>query len=228
MNYTPLSKILGKTDQNDVKAEVNNLAMLLDSSNVPSDLKEKAKLQLQRIDLALAAGGNVNQLDMLSKYVDWIISLPWKRSSEDVLDINKAKSEMDKSHYGLEAIKKRILEYISVLILQKRNAQNGQRFHAPILFFVGLAGTGKTTFAKAIATTLGREFVRIPFGGLSSALDLRGVSQTQPEAEPGQIIKALRRINTKNPVILLDELDRITRLTQGEIMGVLIELLDPE
>ena len=93
MNYTPLSKILGKTDQNDVKAEVNNLAMLLDSSNVPSDLKEKAKLQLQRIDLALGAGGNVNQLDMLSKYVDWIISLPWKRSSEDVLDINKAKSD---------------------------------------------------------------------------------------------------------------------------------------
>lgn len=110
--------------------------------------------------------------------------------------------------------------------MQKR--QGTTRFRAPILFFVGLAGTGKTTFAKSIAETLGREFIRVPFGGLASALDLRGLSKVQPEAEPGQIIKALRRVNTKNPVILLDELDRITPSAHGEIMGVLIELLDPE
>jgi ATP-dependent Lon protease len=227
MNYTPLSKILNKEQgTDDVRAEINNLVMLLDSSGVPDDLREKAKLQLQRIDLALQHGGNVNQLDMLTKYVDWIISLPWKRTSEDVLDIEHAKKVMDQNHFGLEVIKKRVLEYISVLILQKQ--QGGKKFHAPILFFVGLAGTGKTTFAKSIAETLGREFVRVPFGGLSSALDLRGVSKVQPEAEPGQIMKSLRRINTKNPVILLDELDRITPSAHGEIMGVLIELLDPE
>lgn len=227
MNYTPLSKIFNK-DQSpeDVRAEINNLVMLLDNSGVPDDLREKAKLQLQRIDLALQHGGNVNQLDMLTKYVDWIISLPWKRVSEDVLDIEHAKKVMDQNHYGLEAIKRRLLEYISILILQKQ--QGGKKFHAPILFFVGLAGTGKTTFAKSIAETLGREFIRIPFGGLASALDLRGVSKVQPEAEPGQIIKSLRRVNTKNPVILLDELDRITSAAHGEIMGVLIELLDPE
>lgn len=227
MNYTPLSKILNKGQSgDDVRAEVNNLITLLDNSGVPDDLKEKAKLQLQRIDMALQHGGNVNQLDMLTKYVDWIISLPWKRASKDILDINNAKQVMDKNHFGLEAIKKRVLEYISVLILQKR--QGTTRFRAPILFFVGLAGTGKTTFAKSIAETLGREFIRVPFGGLASALDLRGLSKVQPEAEPGQIIKALRRVNTKNPVILLDELDRITPSAHGEIMGVLIELLDPE
>lgn len=107
MNYTPLSKILNKGQSgDDVRAEVNNLITLLDNSGVPDDLKEKAKLQLQRIDMALQHGGNVNQLDMLTKYVDWIISLPWKRASKDILDINNAKQVMDKNHFGLEAIKK--------------------------------------------------------------------------------------------------------------------------
>jgi len=99
--------------------------------------------------------------------------------------------------------------------------------HAPNLFFVGLAGTGKTTFAKSVAEALGRKFMRIPFGGLSSALDLRGQSKTSPEAEPGMIMRALRRAGTQNPVILLDELDRITPESRAAIMGVLIELLDP-
>jgi ATP-dependent Lon protease len=112
-------------------------------------------------------------------------------------------------------------------MLQQQKKELG-RFHAPVLFFVGLAGTGKTTFARSIAEALGRQFARIPFGGLSSALDLRGMSKVQPEAEPGQILKALRRVGTKNPVILLDELDRIAPSAQGEIMGVLLELLDPE
>ncbi|KKP87220.1 MAG: Lon protease [Candidatus Roizmanbacteria bacterium GW2011_GWA2_35_8] len=123
-------------------------------------------------------------------------------------------------------IKERVIEYLSILLLQK--AKNVDKlFHAPNLFFVGLAGTGKTTFAKSVAESLGRKFVRIPFGGLSSALDLRGQSKISPEAEPGMIMRAIRRAGVRNPVILLDELDRITPESRAAIMGVLIELLDP-
>ena len=210
-----------------VANEIEKLEEALKSARLPQDLYDKAHLQFQRIHLALKYGGNINQLDMIVKYTEWIISLPWNQTTEDRLNIGEATKIMDQHHFGLTQVKKRVLEYLSVLILQRQ--QKGiRKFHAPILFFVGLAGTGKTTFAKSIADSLGRKFARIPFGGLSSALDLRGVSKVQPEAEPGQVIKALRRIGSRNPVILLDELDRVTDDARGAIMGVLIELLDPE
>jgi len=194
---------------------------------MPEQLLDKALAQIQMINLSLKYSGNLNQLETASKYIDWIVSLPWVNKTEDLLDIKKAKQIMDKNHFGLESVKKRILEYLSILTLQKQRLKL-ESFHAPILLFVGLAGSGKTTFAKSIAETLGRKFIRIPFGGLSSALDLRGLSKVQPEAEPGQIIKALRRVNSKNPVILLDELDRVSPEARGAVMGVLLELLDPE
>ena len=177
-----------------------------------------------------------------------MVNLPWNKSSEDILDIKKAKQVFDKNHYGLEPIKKRILEFLSVIILQrKKNMTNAigtskgaeqftsinklahvtSRLHSPILCFVGLVGTGKTTMAVSIAEALNRQLVRIPFGGLASALDLRGLSRIHSEAEPGAIIKSLRRVNVKNPVILLDELDRVADEQRQEIMGVLVELLDP-
>ncbi|HLL60311.1 MAG TPA: AAA family ATPase [Candidatus Nitrosocosmicus sp.] len=208
-------------------AEAQALHALLDKANLPTGLREKANMQIDRIELALKFGGNFNQLEIVSKYIDWISKLPWNTRTEDQLDIVAAKKMMDQNHYGLEDIKRRILEYLSVLILQKQNLKT-DTLHAPILFFVGLAGTGKTTFAKSIADTLARKFIRIPFGGLSSALDLRGLSKIQPEAEPGQVLKSLAKAYSKNPVILLDELDRVTPEARSAIMGVLIELLDPE
>lgn len=207
--------------------EVNALMSIIDKSDIPEGLREKSRQQIERINLGLKYGGNMNQIEIVSKYIDWITRLPWNKKTEDKLDIAEAKKLMDKNHYGLELIKKRLLEYLSILILQNKNANAGL-FHAPILFFVGLAGTGKTTFAKSVSEALGREFVRIPFGGLSSALDLRGLSKIQPEAEPGQIIKSLIKVQSKNPVMLLDELDRVTPEARSAIMGVLIELLDPE
>jgi len=207
-------------------SEIEKLKAKLQSSSLPANLHDKATEQLERVNLTFKYGGNLAQLDIVTKYIDWITSLPWDKKSEDVFDIAKAKEILDKNHYGLEKIKKRVLEYLSLLILQKQKL-NLSSFHAPNLFFVGLAGTGKTTFAKSIAESLGRQFVRIPFGGLSSALDLRGQSKTAPEAEPGTVIKALRRAAVKNPVILLDELDRVTPESRAAIMGVLIELLDP-
>jgi len=213
-------------DNQNSLSEIEKLKTHLQSITLPANLHDKALEQIERINLALKHGGNVSQMDITTKYIDWIINLPWDKKTEDVLDIQKAKQILDKNHYGLEKIKTRVMEYLSVIILQKQRAPTGI-VHAPSLFFVGLAGTGKTTFAISLAEALGRKFVRIPFGGLSSALDLRGQSKTSPEAEPGMVIRALRRAGSMNPVILLDELDRITPEARAAIMGVLIELLDP-
>jgi len=214
-------------DSQNSLSEIEKLKTRLQSTNLPANLHDKAVEQIERINLSFKYGGNLSQLDIISKYIDWITTLPWDKKSEDSLDIKKAKEVLDKNHYGLEKIKTRVLEYLSVLILEKQK-MSSDVFHAPSLFFIGLAGTGKTSLAISIAEALGRKFVRIPFGGLSSAFDLRGQSKTSPEAEPGMIIRALRRAGTKNPVILLDELDRITPESRAAVMGVLIELLDPE
>jgi ATP-dependent Lon protease len=206
--------------------EVLQLQLKLQSVNLPADLKAKAEQQISRIALTLKYGGSLAQLDITAKYIDWITSLPWEARTPDVLDINKVKASLDSSHFGMEELKKKILEYLSIIALQKM-AFNSVEYHIQSPMFVGLAGTGKTTFAKAIAEALGRKFVRIPFGGLSSARDLRGMSKTSPESEPGAVIKALREAGTRNPVILLDELDRVSPDARAEIMGVLLELLDP-
>jgi ATP-dependent Lon protease len=206
--------------------EIKQLITKLQAAQLPAPLKEKATHQIERIVLALKYGGNLSQLDITSKYIDWITALPWYSDSPDELDIKKAKEVLDKNHYGLEKIKQRVLEYLSILIVQKQRMPT-EHFHAPTLFFVGLAGTGKTTFANSIAEAMNRKFIRIPFGGLSSAQDLRGQSKTSPEAEPSIIIREIRKAGVKNPVVLLDELDRVTPESRAAIMGVLIELLDP-
>ncbi len=208
-------------------SEIEKLRTALQSADLPANLHDKASEQIERITLALKYGGNLSQLDITTKYIDWITNLPWNKKTQDILDMKEAMTVLNKNHYGLEKIKERILEYLSVLILQKQQKPT-EIYHAPILFFVGLVGTGKTTLAKSVAEALGRKFVRIPFGGLSSALDLRGQSKTSSEAEPGMVMRAIRRAGVKNPIILLDELDRITPEARAAIMGVLIELLDPE
>jgi len=213
-------------DETNSLSEIEKLKTLLQSADLPANLHDKAAEQIERIYLTLKHGGNLAQLDITAKYIDWIVNIPWSKKTDDFLDIDRAKQILEQNHFGLEKIKQRIIEFISVLILQKKSP-TANLFHAPNLFFVGLAGTGKTTFAKSVAEALGRKFIRIPFGGLSSALDLRGQSKTSPEAEPGMIIRSLRRADAINPVILLDELDRITPESRAAIMGVLIELLDP-
>jgi len=162
-----------------------------------------------------------------SKYLDWVVSLPWNTRSQDILDLRFAKEKLDENHYGLGEVKERIMEYISVLALQKNRSPDLVP-RAPILLFVGLVGTGKTTMAKSIADVMGRKLIRIPFGGLGDPLYLRGQSRLHPEAEPGAIVRALSQCQTKNPVILLDEIDRVADDALNTIMGVLVELLDPE
>lgn len=207
-------------------SEVERLKTMLQSATIPAELKEKANQQIERITLALKFGGNLSQLDITEKYIDWISALPWAKESEDTLDIQKAKSILDSHHFGLETVKSRILEYLSVLILEKQKLRV-DTYHAPSLFFVGLAGTGKTTFAISLAQALNRSFIHIAFGGLASAGDLRGQAKISPEAEPGLIIRSIRKGGTKNPVILLDELDRVSPEVRPAVMGALLEILDP-
>jgi ATP-dependent Lon protease len=162
-----------------------------------------------------------------SKYINYLINVPWFSQTQDILDTQFAREKLNEEHYGLDTVKDRLLEYISVLALQKdRHPDNPIK--APVLLFVGLVGTGKTTMAKSIANVLGRQLIRIPFGGLGDPLYLRGQSRIHPEAEPGQIIKGLINCKSINPVILLDEIDRVADDALNTIMGVLVELLDPE
>lgn len=221
------------TQNNDIP-EIVKLQQKLDSVKIPPDLYEKASLMVKRASLTFKYGGQMSSFDQIANYIDVITNLPWSKRTNDNLDIKHAGEILEKYHYGLHEIKDRILEYLSVMKLNidKTKSANSETsknlMRAPILFFVGLVGTGKTTIAKSIAVAMGRAFVRIPFGGMGSALDLRGQSRVHPDAEVGLLIKALRRAGSKNPVILLDELDRVSELARADIMGVLVELLDPE
>ncbi len=202
-----------------------NLRQKIEKANLPADVLEKLEDEMTRLELVFKTGQFTTEFDRQINYLNFITDLPWNKAGEDILDLNRAKQVLDKNHFGLESIKGRILEYLSVMIL---NHMKGQIAKQPILAFVGLVGSGKTSIAFSIAEALGRPIVRIPFGGLGSALQLRGESRVKTEAEPGLVMKALKRANVKNPVILLDELDRVTESARADIMGVLVELLDPE
>src|SRR3990167_8565524 len=192
----------------------------INKSELPDEIRE-------RLLTLLAYTPSGVDLARIVAYIEFAISLPFNKFSEDILDLNRAKQILDKNHYGLGVVKDRILEYLSVLILHKTKNQNGA-FHAPILAFIGLVGTGKTSIAYSIAESLGRPIIRIPFGGLGDPLQLRGQSRVRPDAEPGQIMKAIRSTGVNNPVILLDEIDRVAEEGRVNIMGVLVELLDPQ
>ena len=211
--------------EDSLTSDITKLQNQVNAASLPADLKEKVDGMLGRLTRQFKSGGSVPEFDQTAHYIDWIINLPWNTATKDILDLKHTRTVLDSHHYGLDDLKQRILEYTSVLVL---NEAKNNAYHAPILLLVGLVGTGKTTLAASIAEALGRKFVRIPFGGMSSALDLRGQSRVHPEAEPGQVIKNIRRAGAKNPVILLDEIDRVAPSAQGEIMGVLVELLDPE
>ncbi|MCL4397779.1 AAA family ATPase [Patescibacteria group bacterium] len=201
--------------------EIAVLQQKIGSVQLPPELLEKAKGMVERLDRIAKMGGNyVVEFDNTNRYIDWITALPWNKKSDDILDLNHAKELLNKKHYGLQSAKERILEYLAV---RKLNPSG----RAPIMALIGLVGTGKTTLASSVAEAMGRKFERIPFGGIGDALYLRGQSRAYPDAEPGAIIKALRRAGTKNPVILLDEIDRVDEAARATIMGVLVELLDP-
>ena len=213
----------------DVSAQISLLSAKTNETALPQELKNRISSRLDRFAKMVESADLFDDLERLENYLDWITNLPWDKRSEDILDLQKTKEVLDKNHYGLGEVKERIQEFVSAMKLNRDQGTDKERVRrAPILCFVGLVGTGKTTVAYSIAESLGRVLARVPFGGMGSPLDLRGQSRVHPEAEPGQIIKALRKVGTKNPVILLDEIDRVADEGRSSIMGVLVELLDPE
>jgi ATP-dependent Lon protease len=209
--------------------QIQKLEEKINVSNFPPDLLEKINGMMALLKVSLNSNsGTFLSYESVSKYIDWVASLPFNKETEDLLDLNKAKQTLDKNHYGLENIKNRILEYLAAIILSMENGSKDKVIRAPILCLLGLVGTGKTTLARSVAESLGRKFERIPFGGMGDARALRGQSRAFADAEPGQIIKKLVATQSKNSVILLDELDRVTESARADIMGVLVELLDPE
>lgn len=208
--------------------ELVSLLERVKESAIPEKLKEGVSIRLEQLTKLTNSPTFLPEFDRINRYITWIISLPWDKRTQDVLDLEQAKKILDKNHHALDEVKTRILEYISIMKLKQEKGEGEDIMRAPILCFVGLVGTGKTTIAESIAQAMGRQFARIPFGGMGDPLDLRGQSRMHPEAEPGKIIKALKTTQSKNTVILLDEIDRVTDQGRASIMGVLIELLDPE
>ncbi|OFY46448.1 MAG: hypothetical protein A2Z69_01805 [Bacteroidetes bacterium RBG_13_44_24] len=207
-----------------IKAHTENVS----KTELPKELKESILLRLEQLSSLSESSTFLPEFDRMNQYLGWVLSLPWNKRTQDNLDLVHAREILDKSHHGLDEIKDRILEYISVMKLKQEKGEGEDVFRAPILCFVGLVGTGKTTIAFSIAEAMGRKFARIPFGGMGDPLDLRGQSRLHAESEPGKVIKALRATQSKNCIILLDELDRVTQEGRSSIMGVLVELLDPE
>src|SRR3989344_7801123 len=209
-----------------LEAQIALLEKKINSAQLPAELLEKAKGMIDILKISLLQAGNYSNLESVANYLNIISQIPFAAETKDNLDLTFAKKMLDKNHYGLTEVKDRILEYLASLILNLKNGQKSNR--APILCMVGLVGTGKTTLASSIAESMGRNFERIPLGGMGDVRDLRGQSRLFADAEPGQIIKKIIHTKSKNCVILLDELDRVTDAARADIMGALVELLDPE
>lgn len=217
----------GKFDPNQfLTQEVNQLKEKVAAATMPEAVREKAARDIVSLERSIQFGNYDEKYEIVTRYIDWLTKIPWNRETRDRLDINETQRIFDQHHYGMQEVKNRFLEYVSILNLQKRQDPN-KVFRAPILLLVGLVGTGKTTFAYSLAEALGRYIVRIPFGGMNSARELRGWSRLHLEAEPGRVVKGIAEAGVRNPVILLDEIDRCTEDARMDIMGVLVELLDP-
>lgn len=211
-----------------IEEEINQLKAKVAGAKLPQGLNEKIEQMINRLSRSVGSSIYGEEYEKTTHYIQWVSRLPWEKTTQDNLDLERAKQVLDSHHYGLEDVKDRLLEYLAILKLNRDQGNTHQITRAPILLLVGLVGTGKTTFAYSLAEAIGREIARIPFGGMGSARDLRGQSRLHLEAEPGYFIKAFSRIQSKNPIMLLDEIDRVSEDARSDIMGVLVEALDPE
>lgn len=198
--------------------EVDKLREKLNSKKLPDHAREVAEKELGRLEMTPNASPNYG---IIHSYVEWVLDLPWEEYSEDKLDLEFARKVLDEDHYGLEKVKKRIIEYLAVLKLK-------QDMKAPILCFYGPPGVGKTSLGKSIARSLNREFERFSLGGIRDEAEIRGHRRTYIGALPGRIIRSMKKAGKGNPVIMLDEIDKVGADYRGDPTSALLEVLDPE
>jgi ATP-dependent Lon protease len=211
-----IQKELGEQDEG--QREVEDLRKKIDDAGMPEDVKKEAMKELSRLSRMSPMAADYS---LTRNYIEWLAVLPWAKSSGSKIDINKAREILDEDHYELKKVKDRILDYLSVLELKPD-------MKGPILCFVGPPGVGKTSLGRSIARALGRKFQRVSLGGMHDEAEIRGHRRTYIGALPGQIIQSIRRAETNDPVIMLDEVDKLGRDFRGDPASALLETLDPE